>query len=114
MNKQKKQALEKAGYVLQDAEDFFELTPEERAMVELRIVVSRAVRENRERQKLTQQEVAKMIQSSQSRIAKVESASSDVTLDLMFRSFFAVGGRMNDLPMFRERRAKTGRVSVSG
>ena len=36
--------MEAAGYVFEDAEDFLELTSEERLLVELRVAVSRAVR----------------------------------------------------------------------
>ncbi|MHB1556852.1 MAG: helix-turn-helix transcriptional regulator [Isosphaeraceae bacterium] len=97
MNSEKRRALEEAGFVFEDAEDFLELTAEERQLVELRVTVSRAVRDRRVSQKLTQQEVAARIHSSQSRVAKLESGSSDVSLDLMFKGFFALGGTMQDL-----------------
>lgn len=97
MNRKKRRALEEAGFVFEDAEDFFELTAEERQLVELRVAISRAVRDRRVRQKMTQQEVAVRINSSQSRVAKMESGSSDVSLDLMFKGFFALGGTMKDL-----------------
>jgi hypothetical protein len=54
MNPEKRPALEAAGFVFEDAEDFLELTVEERRLVELRLAVSRAVRKHREQQKLTQ------------------------------------------------------------
>ncbi len=97
MNSEKRRALEEAGFVFEDAEDFLGLTAEERQLVELRVTVSRAVRDRRVSQKLTQQEVAARIHSSQSRVAKMESGSSDVSLDLMFKGFFALGGTMQDL-----------------
>ncbi len=97
MNRKKRRALEEAGFVFEDAEDFFELTAEERQLVELRVAISRAVRDRRVRQKMTQQEVAVRINSSQSRVAKMESGSADVSLDLMFKGFFALGGTMKDL-----------------
>ncbi len=46
---------------------------------------------------LTQQDVAKKIKSSRSRIAKIESASEDVSLDLLARYLFAVGGSFAEL-----------------
>ena len=58
-----------------DALDWLGLTPEERAIVELRLAVARAVRIARERQKLTQGNLAERIGSSQSRVAKVEAAA---------------------------------------
>jgi hypothetical protein len=35
--------------------------------------------------------------STQSRVAKIEAASSEVSLDLMLRGFFSAGGRLTDL-----------------
>ena len=101
MNEDKKQALEAAGWVVGDAEDFLDLTFEERQLVELRVVVSRAVRVLRERQNLTQTQVARKLKTSQPRVAKIESGASDVSLDLMFRGLFALGGSLKDLPITR-------------
>jgi predicted XRE-type DNA-binding protein len=101
MNESKKRALEAAGWVMGDAEEFLELTVEERQLVELRVAVSRAVRALRERQNLTQTQVARKLKTSQPRIAKLESGASDVSLDLMFRGLFALGGTIKDLRIVR-------------
>jgi ribosome-binding protein aMBF1 (putative translation factor) len=106
MDKTVRRSLEKAGFRIGDAEDFLDLTAEERQLVALRLSVSRAVRRLREARRLTQQQLAAKIQSSQSRVAKLESASADVSLDLLFRGLFAVGGTLADLPT-RPRRRKT-------
>jgi predicted XRE-type DNA-binding protein len=74
---------------------------EERQLVELRVAVSRAVRALRERQNLTQTQVARKLKTSQPRIAKLESGASDVSLDLMFRGLFALGGTIKDLRIVR-------------
>jgi predicted XRE-type DNA-binding protein len=97
MNREKQQALEAAGFVFEDAEDFLELTVEERRLVDLRFAVSRAVRARREQQHLTQEQVARKLKSSQSRVAKLEAGSADVSLDLMFRALFALGGSVKEL-----------------
>ena len=97
MNKEKRRALEAAGFVFEDAEDFLELTAEERRLVELRLAVSRAVRARREQQHLTQEQVARKLKSSQSRVAKMEAGAADVSLDLLFRGLFVLGGSLNDL-----------------
>jgi predicted XRE-type DNA-binding protein len=97
MNKDKQRALEAAGFVFGDAEDFLELTPEEQDLVELRIAVSRAVRARRMQQRLTQAETAKKLKTSQPRVAKIEAGASDVSLDLMFRGLFILGGTMKDV-----------------
>jgi hypothetical protein len=56
MNKEKRRALEAAGFIFEDAEDFLELTAEEHQLVGLRLVVSRAFRTRREQQHLTQEQ----------------------------------------------------------
>jgi hypothetical protein len=50
MDKRKRRALEEAGWVFEDAEDFLELTPEERCLVDLRVAISRDIRARREQQ----------------------------------------------------------------
>jgi ribosome-binding protein aMBF1 (putative translation factor) len=97
MDERKRKGLEAAGYRLGNAEDFLKLTQEERRLVELRVAVSRTIRRLRQRRRLTQQELAAKLKSSQSRVAKIEAGAADVSLDLLFRSLFAVGGKLADV-----------------
>ncbi|MBO0696904.1 MAG: XRE family transcriptional regulator [Zavarzinella sp.] len=97
MNDKKRRALEAAGYRVGDVSDFLGLSEEERALAELRAAVSSAVHEQRKKRNLTQAELADLLHSSQSRVAKIEAGSSDVSLDLMFRGLFAAGGRVTDV-----------------
>ena len=105
MNKSKRQAVTAAGFRVGDAGDFLELTEEERRLVELRVALSRTVRRLREIHSLTQQQLADRLKSSQSRVAKLEVGASDVSLDLLFRGLFAMGGRLSDLKTPSRRRA---------
>jgi DNA-binding transcriptional regulator YiaG len=97
MNKEKQKALAAAGFDVMDAEDFLDLTEEERGLVDLKVALGKTVREMRVRNHLTQSEVAKRMKTSQSRVAKIEAASPGVSLDQMFRGLFAVGGTVSDL-----------------
>jgi DNA-binding XRE family transcriptional regulator len=97
MDARKRKALEAAGFRIGDAGDFLGLTEEERRLVEVRLAVSRAVRRLREDRGLTQQQLAERLGSSQSRVAKIEAGAADVSLDLLFRSLFALGGRLADV-----------------
>ncbi|MBI1904181.1 MAG: XRE family transcriptional regulator [Planctomycetia bacterium] len=97
MDKRKQKALEAAGFRFGDAEDFLGLNEEERQLVNLRLALCRAVRRLRERQKLTQQQLAVKLKSSQPHVAKLKAGEVDVSLDLLFRALFALGGRMADL-----------------
>ena len=110
MNTQKKKPLAAAGWVVGDAAEFLELTAEERSLVELRLAVSRAMHYLRKQSNLTQQAMAQKLNTTQSRIAKMESASSDVSLDALFAGLFALGGSMEDLTT---RRASTNVPSPS-
>jgi Helix-turn-helix len=89
--------LEAAGWKVGDAAEFLELSDDERQIADFRLVVARGVRRQRESRGLSQQQLACRIGSSQSRVAKIEAAASDVSLDLMLRGFFSAGGRLVDL-----------------
>ena len=91
MEKKKRERLEAAGWKVSSAADFLELSPEEEALVEARVALTRKVRQVREAQGLTQAQVAKLIRSSQSRVAKMEAADRTVSLDLMIRTLFRLG-----------------------
>lgn len=115
MNPQKRKALEAAGFRLGDAGDFLDLTEVERAIVDVRLEFSRRIREARAAHGLTQADLAHRMKSSQSRVAKLEAAAPDVSLDLMLRGFLAAGGTLADLArVFRRsttpKRAATGQV----
>ena len=97
MDQTKRKALEAAGYRIGDAEDFLGLSEEERRLVDLRLSVSRTVRRLRLKRRLTQQQLADKIKSSQSRVAKMEIGANNVSLDLLFRGLFAVGGTLSDV-----------------
>ncbi len=92
MNKEKQKALEAAGWVFEDAEDFLELTVEERAIVEMKVKLSRAVRDVREKQKLTQSDLARKLKTSQPRVNKIEAGAAGVSLEQLLNSWFALGG----------------------
>ncbi|HYU32736.1 MAG TPA: helix-turn-helix domain-containing protein, partial [Thermoanaerobaculia bacterium] len=71
--------------------------PEEVAYIELRLKLSDAVREYRKKKRLTQVQLAELLQSSQSRIAKAEAADDSVSLDLLIRTLLALGATPQDL-----------------
>ena len=76
MKREKRRALEAAGFRVGDAAEFLELTDEERKLVELRVALSRSLKNLRESSDLTQQELAARLKSSQSRVAKMEAAAA--------------------------------------
>jgi ribosome-binding protein aMBF1 (putative translation factor) len=97
MRADKRSRLEAKGWRVATAEEFLGLTPEEAALVEIRLKLADGVRERRQQKRLTQAALAKRLGSSQSRVAKVETADESVSLDLLVRSFLALGATPSDL-----------------
>jgi hypothetical protein len=83
--------LERAGWRVGDAGDFLELSDQERRFVEMKLALAVGLRERRERQGLTQIDLARRLRSSQSRVAKMEAADRTVSLDLLLRALLALG-----------------------
>jgi len=97
MDKEKKAHLEARGWRVGSAAELLGPAPEETAYIELRLKLSDAVREYRKKRLLTQVQLAELLQSSQSRVAKVEVADESVSLDLLIRSLLALGATHQDL-----------------
>jgi predicted XRE-type DNA-binding protein len=91
MKKSRQAKLESAGWKVGTAAEFLELSKEEAAFVELKVVLASSLRKRREAKELTQEEVAKLLGSSQSRVAKMEAAEADVSVDLLVRALLALG-----------------------
>ncbi len=96
MNKAKKQRLAAAGWRVGDVSEFLGLSPQERMFIEIKLALAREFKERRKARNLTQKQVAEMIHSSQSRVAKLEAADSSVTVDLILQSLFALGFSLGD------------------
>ncbi len=97
MNKTKQEILEKNGWKVGSAADFLEMTSEEEAYIDLKLSLSQFLQEKRKNRRLTQIQMAKLIQSSQSRVAKMEKAESSVSIDLILRSLFALGAETKEI-----------------
>jgi len=97
MRDDKRKRLEAKGWKVGTARDFLDLTPDEEAYVELRLRLAEGLKQRRLRRNLTQTEFAKVVRSSQSRVAKMETGDPTVSLDLLIRSLFALGASRKDL-----------------
>lgn len=91
MQKAKRKGPESAGWRVGDAADFLELTAEETALVDLKLALATHLRQTRELRGLTQLEMARLLGSSQSRVATMEAADASVSVDLLVRSLLALG-----------------------
>ena len=97
MKKAKRTRLEAAGWKVGSVKQFLGLTDEEAASVELTLALARSLRSRRERKGLTQTQLAQLIESSQSRVAKMEAGDKTVSLDLLVRSLLVMGATNREL-----------------
>ena len=97
MRKEKKKRLEAKGWKFGSAKEFLSLSDEEAAYIELKTRLAEGVRRRRQQVGLTQLEFAKKLQSSQSRVAKIEAGDPSVSLDLLIRSLIALGTTEREL-----------------
>jgi DNA-binding XRE family transcriptional regulator len=97
MNTTKKKGLEAKGWKAGTPAELLNLSPEEAAYVELKLALSKNLQEYRRNKKLTQEELARLLKSSQSRVAKMEAGDPSVSLDLLVRSLLALGASRKHL-----------------
>jgi ribosome-binding protein aMBF1 (putative translation factor) len=97
MKKSKRKRLEAAGWRVGTPKEFLGLTDEEAVMIELKLQLAKALREERSRRKLTQHGLSRKLGSSQSRVAKMEAGDPSVSLDLLVRSLLKIGASRRDV-----------------
>lgn len=97
MKRTKARALKKAGWRVGSAREFLELSADESALIEMRLSLGRDMRDRRIERGLSQAALAQKLGSSQSRVAKMESADPTVSLDLLIRSLLALGAGAKDI-----------------
>lgn len=97
MNARRSRQLEEQGWAETTVQELFGLTDAEAAYIELAIALANAVRDRRQALGLTQQRLAEMLESSQSRVAKMEAADPSVSLDLLIRALLAMGATPGEL-----------------
>lgn len=97
MKAKKRRQLEGHGWHVGSVDEFLGLSAAEMAYVELKLTLSAQLKQRRQQQKLTQVELAKRLQSNQSRVAKMEAGDPSVSLDLLIRSLLSLGLTTTDL-----------------
>jgi DNA-binding XRE family transcriptional regulator len=104
MDANKRKRLGAAGWKIGNTAGFIGLSPEESALVDMRVALSRTLRERRVAAGLTQTELATQLGSSQSRIAKLEAGDPSVSLDLLIRALLVVGASRKEVAAALARR----------
>lgn len=97
MREEKKKRLEARGWRVGSVTEFLGLSAEEEEYIELKLRLADGLRDRRTQKQLSQGAAAKLLKSSQSRVAKMEAGDASVSLDLLIRSLLALGASRTEL-----------------
>lgn len=97
MREDKKKRLEARGWRVGSVAEFLELSGEEADYDEIRLRLARGLKDRRLHRRVTQTDMARMVRSSQSRIAKMEAGDPTVSLDLLIRTLLALGASRREV-----------------
>jgi len=97
MNARKRTRLEAKGWRVGSAEEFLDLSEEEAAYVDLKLTFGENLKKRRQQKNFTQVELAKLLKSNQSRVAKMEAGDPSVSLDLLVKSLLVLGMTKKDI-----------------
>lgn len=81
-------------------EEFLDLSPVDMQIIDLKVKLALKLKQTRQEQAMTQNELAALLGTGQSRVAKMEATDSSVSTDLLIRSLFALGYTTRDIGRF--------------
>ena len=96
MDQKTSKKLEDKGWKVGTVSDFLELSPEEAILVEIKLALSRSLKERRQ-SLMTQSDLAEKIHSSQPRVANAENGDASVSIELLIRAILATGASTKDI-----------------
>ena len=89
--------LEKAGWKTTTVQEFLGLSDVDMAIIEVKVALAKRLRAQRTRAGLSQVEVAKIVRSSQPRVAKMEAADKTVSIDLLVKALVKTGVSVQEI-----------------
>jgi transcriptional regulator with XRE-family HTH domain len=97
MKETKREKLRAAGWAMGSVQEFLRLSDADAALIEIKLCLSRSLRERRQQRRVSQVELARRLRSSQSRVAKMEAGDPSVSMDLLVSSLLVLGASATDL-----------------
>ena len=89
--------LEAAGWKTVTVQGFLGLSDDDMAIIEVKVALAKRLRAQRMRAGLSQVEVAKIVRSSQPRVAKMEAADKTVSIDLLVKALVKTGVSVQEI-----------------
>ncbi|HBW58153.1 MAG TPA: transcriptional regulator [Oscillatoriales bacterium UBA8482] len=96
MDEEKKKRLEAKGWKVGTVAEFLELTPEEAILVEIKLALSRNLKERRQKL-MTELELTEKTNSSQIPIIKLENEADSVSIELLIKGILATGATPQEI-----------------
>ena len=78
-------------------QEFLDLSDADMCIIDLKVSLKEAVKEARVNANFSQTDLAGLIGSSQSRVAKLEGGDDSVSIDFMLKALFSMGLNLGDL-----------------
>ena len=97
MDAKTKARLEAAGWNVGDTQEFLDLSDAEAEFIEMKLALAGDLRARRLDRGLNQTQVARIVGSSQSRVAKMEAADATVSVDLMIKALLKLGASRREV-----------------
>ena len=91
MDTKKRKRLEAAGYQITDSAEWLGLTPQEQAIVNMRVNFALEIERVRKASNITQQELADKIGTRQSGVARMLNNPTTATIDSLIKTLLALG-----------------------
>ena len=91
MDTKKRKQLEAAGYQITDSSKWLGLTPQEQAIVNMRVNFALEIERVRKASNITQQELAEKIGTRQSGVARMLNNPASATIDSLIKTLLALG-----------------------
>ena len=95
LSAKKKARIKAMGGRVTTVKEWLELTPEEVAVLDMKIRLGEKLKAQRRKKKLSQERVATILKTSQGRVSKLERGQA--TLDQLARSLLALGGSKKEV-----------------
>lgn len=96
MDAAKRARLEAHGWKVGTVAEFLALTPQEAALIEMKLALSDSLRARREQQ-MSQAELAAKLDASPQQVATAEAGATSVSLEWLIRAMLAVGATPKEI-----------------
>ena len=95
LSAKKKARIKALGGRVTTVEEWLDLSPEEISVIDMKIRLGEEIKARRRQKRLSQDRVARILNTSQGRVSKLEKGQA--TLDQLTRSLLALGGSKKEV-----------------